>query len=89
MLHAWLHAQPVPLMQRSNRFSVFTQNFNEEEQALAREYKYNFDHPDAFDYDLLIETLKRLKEGKSVDIPIYNFVHHRREKETVCSMEIK
>ncbi len=59
------------------------QNFNEEERAMANKNEYNFDHPDAFDYDLLIETLHRLKEGKSVDIPIYSFKHHRREKQKV------
>ncbi len=45
--------------------------------------EYNFDHPDAFDFDLLIETLKKLKEGKKVEVPIYNFVSHRREQKTV------
>jgi uridine kinase len=44
---------------------------------------HNFDHPDAFDFDLLIETLKRLKEGKKVEVPIYNFVTHSREQKTV------
>lgn len=45
--------------------------------------EYNFDHPDAFDFDLLVATLQRLKEGKKVDVPIYNFVSHSREIKTV------
>lgn len=50
---------------------------------MAQQNEYNFDHPDAFDFDLLIETLRKLKEGKSVDVPIYNFVTHSREKRMV------
>ncbi|CAG5117748.1 unnamed protein product [Candidula unifasciata] len=42
--------------------------------------EYNFDHPDAFDFDLVISTIRRLKEGKSVNVPIYNFATHAREK---------
>jgi uridine kinase len=45
--------------------------------------EYNFDCPDAFDVGCLIHTLKRLKEGKSVDIPVYNFATHRVEKHKV------
>lgn len=50
---------------------------------MAHKNEYNFDHPDAFDFDLLIETLRKLKEGKRVEVPIYNFVTHSREKFTV------
>lgn len=46
--------------------------------------EYNFDHPDAFDFELLITTLQRLKEGRMVEVPIYNFVTHSRESRTVC-----
>lgn len=59
---------------------------NVEQQELAHKNEYNFDHPDAFDFDLLKETLKKLKEGKRVEVPIYNFVTHRREKFTVCGI---
>ena len=38
---------------------------------------------DAFDFDLLVDTLRRLKEGKKVDVPIYNFVTHSRESKTM------
>ena len=43
----------------------------------------NFDHPDAFDTDLLLEHLLILKSGKSIKMPTYDFVHHRRAEETV------
>jgi len=44
---------------------------------------FNFDHPDAFDNDLLYQNLKDLKEGKAVDIPQYDFVRHCRKDETI------
>lgn len=43
---------------------------------------HNFDHPDALDHDLLVEHLRRLKAGHDVDVPVYDFVHHRRSRET-------
>ncbi|MCH3916891.1 MAG: uridine kinase [Spirochaetia bacterium] len=44
---------------------------------------FNFDHPDAFDMELLHAHLNRLKEGKPIDMPLYDFVHHRRRDEKV------
>ena len=44
---------------------------------------FNFDHPDAFDNDLIIEQLTALKNGEGIDLPTYDFVHHRRTEETV------
>lgn len=41
----------------------------------------NFDHPDAFDNALMIEHLKALKYGKAIEMPQYDFVHHRRMEE--------
>jgi len=45
---------------------------------------FNFDHPDAFDSDLLCEHLAALKAGRSIRMPQYDFVHHRRRDETVA-----
>lgn len=44
---------------------------------------YNFDHPDAFDMDLLLENIASLKDGKCCMMPQYDFVHHRRKEEWV------
>ena len=41
---------------------------------------HNFDHPDAIEWDLLCEQLKALKEGKSVEQPIYSFISCTRSK---------
>ena len=46
---------------------------SDEEKAEAEKNNYNFDHPDAFDIELLVKTLTKLKAGKRVEIPIYNF----------------
>ena len=59
---------------------IFSQVLSEEDHERAIRNEYNFDHPDAFDYVLLRKTLLRLKEGKHVDVPVYNFSTHRREK---------
>jgi len=61
----------------------FYKVLNEEQHQLAALNEYNFDNPDAFDFQLLFETLQRLKEMKKVDLPIYNFMTHRRETKTV------
>jgi len=45
--------------------------------------KTNYDHPLAFDNDLLIEQLKSLLDGKSIYQPQYDFSIHNRIKETV------
>ena len=44
---------------------------------------YNFDHPDAFDMELLYRHLSDLKHGIGIDMPLYDFVHHCRKTETV------
>lgn len=43
---------------------------------------YNFDHPDAFDADLFLRHLSELRAGRRVDVPVYDFVTHRRSRET-------
>jgi uridine kinase len=45
--------------------------------------EFNFDHPDAFDTDLLEEHLRALKAGTPVRMPQYDFVHNRRRNDTV------
>lgn len=45
--------------------------------------KLNYDHPDAFDTDLMIEHIKKLKRWEIVERPVYDFTIHNRVKETV------
>ena len=49
----------------------------------------NFDHPDAIDFSLMAEHLLCLKEGKSIQIPLYDFVTHTRKKETQLFTPLK
>ena len=43
----------------------------------------NFDHPDAFDWDLLTKHIALLKEGKPIEQPIYSYITCTRSEETV------
>ena len=45
--------------------------------------KVNYDHPSAFDTDLLIQHLKELKAGHAIQCPVYSYVEHNRTDETV------
>lgn len=45
--------------------------------------RLNYDHPNAFDTDLMIEHLKLLKEGKSIECPVYDYTVHNRSKDTI------
>eukprot|EP00090_Calanus_glacialis_P000985 TRINITY_DN10717_c0_g1_i7.p1 TRINITY_DN10717_c0_g1~~TRINITY_DN10717_c0_g1_i7.p1 ORF type:complete len:567 (-),score=157.72 TRINITY_DN10717_c0_g1_i7:214-1914(-) len=69
----------VTLLSMDSFYKVL--NENQHQQAALNEY--NFDNPDAFDFELLFTTLQRLKEMKKVEVPIYNFMTHRRETKTV------
>jgi uridine kinase len=44
---------------------------------------HNFDHPDAVDNNLLTDHVYELKQGREVEVPVYDFVEHRRTNETV------
>ena len=51
---------------------------------LPLDYRHvaNFDHPDALDNDLLVNHVRKLKAGESVELPIYDFRTHTRSNET-------
>uniref|UniRef100_A0A8D3DRW1 Uridine-cytidine kinase n=1 Tax=Scophthalmus maximus TaxID=52904 RepID=A0A8D3DRW1_SCOMX len=59
----------------------FYKVLNKDEQELAAKNEYNFDHPDAFDFELLVTVLRKLKKGKSIKVPVYDFTSHCRRKE--------
>ncbi|CAG9771126.1 unnamed protein product [Ceutorhynchus assimilis] len=68
----------VTLLSMDSFYKVLT----EKQHEIAENNEYNFDHPDAFDWELLAITLQRLKEGRKVEVPIYNFMTHSRENRT-------
>ena len=45
--------------------------------------KVNFDHPDSLETPLLIKHVRALKEGRTIDQPIYDFTTHRRMDSTL------
>ncbi len=51
--------------------------------TLEERRETNFDHPDAFDTDLLVDHLQALKAGRGVDKPVYDFVRSTRAPEKV------
>jgi uridine kinase len=50
--------------------------------SFAERAKINYDHPDAFDHDLLYEHLQQLQQGNNVAVPIYDHALHVRENAT-------
>lgn len=45
--------------------------------------RLNYDHPNAFDTELMIEHLKALKNGETIECPIYDYTIHNRSKDTI------
>ena len=57
-------------------------SFNISENEINNLSEYNFDHPNAFDFDLLFEHLRDLSNRKIINMPIYNFTTSAREEGT-------
>ncbi|HYC52471.1 MAG TPA: uridine kinase, partial [Gemmatimonadaceae bacterium] len=51
--------------------------------SLDERRRINWDHPHAFDWDLLLAHLRDLSAGRSIEKPVYDFVQHLRSPETV------
>lgn len=47
--------------------------------------KLNYDHPDAFETELLLEHLNKLKNWEAIDCPTYNYANHNRAEATITS----
>ncbi len=45
--------------------------------------KTNYDHPFAFDTDLLVDHLEKLRNNESIDVPVYDYTRHTRGEETI------
>lgn len=56
--------------------------FDSKDLSLEERRKKNFDHPDAIEFDLMIEHVKKLKRGEAVDEPVYSFITCTRQPET-------
>src|SRR5690606_13193515 len=47
--------------------------------------KINFDHPKAIDFELLASHINDLKNGKTINQPVYSFIEHNRTNETITT----
>lgn len=56
----------------------FYKILNDEEKELAAKGLFNFDHPDAFDKNYMLDVLKQAVSGKTVDIPSYDYITNSR-----------
>lgn len=51
--------------------------------SFAERQTINYDHPESLETNLLIEHLQKLRQGQSVECPVYDFSQHNRSKETI------
>jgi uridine kinase len=51
--------------------------------SLEERQKINFDHPDALEFDLLVEHIKALRKGEAIEQPVYSYLSCTRQKETI------
>ncbi|GAB2278514.1 Uridine kinase-like protein 1, chloroplastic, partial [Dionaea muscipula] len=72
MIIQQLHDHRVVLVNQDSFYRGLTP------EELERVHEYNFDHPDAFDTEQLLECAEKLKSGQSVHVPIYDFKTHQR-----------
>lgn len=75
--------------QLKDRVTVIPQDsyYKDLSHCTAEEKKeHNFDHPDSIDFDLLCHQLKELKEGKSIEQPVYSYITCSRSKDETVSV---
>ncbi|KAM9528097.1 uridine-cytidine kinase 2-A isoform 1-T1 [Salvelinus alpinus] len=73
------HQRQVAILSQDSFYRVLTPD----QKAKALKGQFNFDHPDAFDNELIVKTLWDILEGQTVQIPVYDFVTHSRKEEAV------
>ncbi|KAM1460386.1 hypothetical protein ACFXTO_045698 [Malus domestica] len=76
MIIQQLHDHRVVLVNQDSFYRGLTPEESE------RVHEYNFDHPDAFDTEQLLDCIQKLKNGRSVQVPIYDFKTHRRKSDS-------
>lgn len=54
-----------------------------DEMPFEERCKLNYDHPDSFETDLMLQHIEMLKNWQSVDVPIYDYTIHNRSKKTM------
>jgi len=56
---------------------------DQKDLPLEERAKVNYDHPDSLETELLIEHIRQLKDGQSIEMPVYDFTNHSRKVETI------
>ena len=69
-------AEDVTVITHDNYYKAHDEMTYEERSRL------NYDHPNAFDTELMIKHLKQLKEGQTIECPVYDYKIHNRSKNT-------
>lgn len=72
-----LHCERVNIISMDSFYKPLTP------EQRAKVADYNFDHPNAFDWDLLLKIMRDIAQGFVVEIPQYDFVTHSRTDELV------
>lgn len=70
---------------------VYHDNYYKRHDEMTYEERclLNYDHPDAFDTDLMIQHIQELKAGRSIECPVYDYTIHNRSDETVVIQPTK
>ncbi|KAJ4831122.1 hypothetical protein Tsubulata_000653 [Turnera subulata] len=76
MIIQQLHDHRVVLVNQDSFYRGLTPEESE------RVHEYNFDHPDAFDTEQLLDCVEKLRSGQSYHVPIYDFKNHRRSSDS-------
>ncbi|WP_076459341.1 uridine kinase [Limosilactobacillus caccae] len=72
-----LHGQAIQIITQDTYYN------DQSEMTMAERKAVNYDHPLAFDTDLLIEQLAALRNNQAVEMPVYDYKQYTRSQETV------
>lgn len=76
-IYEQLHGQSIQIINQDTYYNDQADMTMEERKAV------NYDHPLAFDTDLLIEQLAALRANQSIEMPVYDYTQYTRSSETV------
>jgi uridine kinase len=57
--------------------------YKNQDETFTNRKKMNYDHPDAFDTELLISHLQKLREGETIECPVYDYSEYNRSDQVV------
>ncbi|MEG1773382.1 MAG: uridine kinase [Oscillospiraceae bacterium] len=70
---------------------VYHDNYYKSNDHLSYEQrcKLNYDHPDAYETDLMIAQIEQLRRGQAVECPVYDYTRHTRSREVTLIQPAK